>query len=303
MEQIVFLVGPTAVGKTEISLHLARFLKAEIISCDSMCVYKGMDIGTQKPTLRQRKKIPHHIIDIISPYRNFSVAELRSRALKCIERIHNKGKAVLFVGGTALYMKALIDGLFRSPSADRALRAKLLKEEEDRGGGFLYRQLLKLDTQTAAILHPNDIRRIIRALEVCIKAGRPMSELKKKTKGLTADYDIKIFCPNLGRDRLYERIDRRVEKMFRQGLVKECRGLKTKSLSMTASQALGYKEVFAFLEGGYSLEETKVLIKKHTRHFAKRQLSWFRNDKRIVWVDVNGKRPKEIAGEIVKCMK
>lgn len=301
-KEIIFLVGPTAVGKTEVSLRLARLINAEIISCDSMQVYRGMDIGTQKPTPLQQKSIPHHMTDIISPTRNFSAAEFRRRALNYIKKIHQKRKIPLLVGGTALYMKALVDGLFPSPPADRTLRVKLLRQEELNGKSFLYKQLLKVDPYTARKLHPNDTRRIIRALEVYVKTNTPMSELKKKTRGLTDRYRVKIFALNRNRQDLYRRIEARVDRMFKQGFTKECRRLKRKSLSMTARQALGYKEAFAYLNGEISLEQAKELIKKNTRHFAKRQLSWFRNDNRIIWIDTDGKRPTEIIEAIRKTL-
>ena len=304
MRRIVFVVGPTAVGKTEVALHLARLIDAEIISCDSMQVYKHMDIGTQKPSLQQRKKIRHHMIDIISPSRNFSAAEFRKKALGYIENIYKKGKTPLFVGGGALYMKALIDGLFAGPSADRALRQKLLKEERLNGKGYLYNRLVKADPETAENLHPNDTRRIIRALEVYIKTDRPISELKRQTKGLRGKYDIRIFALNRRRLQLYDRIEKRVDKMFTQGFLKECRFLKDKRLSLTASKALGYKEVFDYLDSKISLREAKELIKKNTRHFAKRQLSWFRNDERIAWIDIGEKSAEDIAKDIsLLCMR
>lgn len=304
MKEIIFLAGPTAVGKTEVSLQLARLINAEIISCDSMQVYKGMDIGTQKPTPSQQKTVPHHMIDIISPTRNFSVAGFRRRALDYINKIHRKGKTPLFVGGTALYMKALIDGLFPSPPADRLLRKKLFRQEELNQKGFLYKQLLKVDPRAARKFHPNDTRRIIRALEVYIKTDTPMSESKKMTKGLTDRYNVKVFALNRNRQDLYRKIERRVDRMFKQGFIRECCLLKRKSISMTAQQALGYKEVFTHLNGEISLKEAKGLIKKNTRHFAKRQLSWFRNDKRVIWIDVDEKTPKETAEVIyTRCMK
>ncbi|NQT95808.1 MAG: tRNA (adenosine(37)-N6)-dimethylallyltransferase MiaA [Candidatus Omnitrophica bacterium] len=304
MKDIIFLVGPTAVGKTETSIHLAKKINAEIISCDSMQVYKGMDIGTQKPTPAQLKKVPHHIVDIINPARNFSVALYRKKAIDEIKKIHRKKKVPLFVGGTALYMKAMVDGLFPAPSADRALRKRLLRQEECKGKGFLYKRLLKVDKQTAKLLHPNDTRRIIRALEVYIQTKKPMHELKKRTKGLKDLYNIKIFCLSCAREKLYEKINRRVDMMFKKGLVAECRRLKQRRLSMTAKQALGYKEVFDFLDKKTVLKDAKELIKQRTRNFAKRQLSWFRNDKRIIWIDSNNGPSKEIAERLYKlCMK
>jgi len=300
MNDLTFLVGPTAVGKTKISLYLAKLIDAEIISCDSMQIYKAMDIGTQKPTKAQLEKIPHHMIDIISPLQKFSVAEFRKRAIRYLEAIEKNKKKALFVGGTALYMKALVDGLFPSPDSDILLRKRLQSEEHKRGSGFLYKRLLKVDKKTAEMLHPHDTRRIIRALEVYMQTKVPISELKKKTKGLKDLYNVKIFCLNRSRDLLYDNINRRVDKMFRDGLLSECKRLKKKRLSMTAKQALGYKEIFDYLYGDANLKETKELIKKNTRNFAKRQLSWFRNDKRIRWVDCNKKTAKEVADIVAK---
>ena len=295
MKTIIFLVGPTAVGKTAVSIHAAKILNAEIISCDSMQIYKGMDIGTQKPSPAQLSKIPHYMIDIIPPSRSFSVADFRKRALKCIKDIERKGKSVIFAGGTALYMKALVDGLFLSPSADYVLRKKLLNEEAENGNGYLYKKLCNVDTETARILHPNDIRRIIRALEIYINTKVPISELKKTTKGLKEKYDIEIFCLNRDRGSLYRIIDKRVDLMFRKGLLAECGRLKGKKLSITARQALGYKEVFDYLDKKISLNDAKESIKKRTRNFAKRQLSWFRNDSRIEWIDIDNYSPKQAA--------
>jgi tRNA dimethylallyltransferase len=300
MKTIVFLVGPTAVGKTAISIHAAKILNAEIISCDSMQLYKGMDIGTQKPSSSQLSRVTHHMIGVVSPSKNFSVADFQKKALRCIKVIERKGKEVLFAGGTALYMKALVDGLFPSPPADYVLRKKLLDDEAKNGKGYLHKELLQVDVETAKLLHPNDTRRVIRALEVYANTKLPMSELKKQTKGLKEQYNIRLFCLNRNRENLYNIIDKRVDLMFRKGFVAECRKLKRKRLSLTACHALGYKEVFDFLDGRICLDEAKELIKRQTRNFAKRQLSWFRNDKRIEWLDIDDYSPKEAAGIICR---
>ena len=300
MKEIIFLVGPTAVGKTAVSIYMAKRLNAEIISCDSMQVYKGMDIGTGKPTIFKQRQVRHYMIDVISPSRNFSVADFRKRATAHIKTIEKKGKRALFVGGTGLYMKALVDGLFPSPPADHALRSQLLKEEKALGNAHLYKQLLKVDKASAKLLHPNDARRIIRALEVYTNTGTPMSVLKKKTKGLKSEYKISLFCLNRDRREIYATIDTRVDYMFKQGLVAECKRLGKTRLSTTARKALGYREVFDYLAGKIGLNDAKELIKKNTRNFAKRQLSWFRNDERIIWIDIDDKNPKEIAELLCK---
>lgn len=301
MNRLIFLVGPTAIGKTEISLELAKMLGCEIISCDSMQVYSGMDIGTSKPAKELRDAIPHHMIDIVKPSEEFSAAQFRELAINAIEDILAKGKVPLFVGGSGLYIKVLIDGIFKGPSSDRELRARLEAEADEFGVGILYKRLKEIDGETASKVHPNDLRRIVRALEVYEKAKAPISKLKNQTQGLSAKYDIKMFGLNMDRKILYKRIDDRVEEMFSKGLVDEARGLMGQNLSLTASQALGYKEVFGFLRNEYGLDEAKRLIKRNTRRYAKRQLTWFRRDKRIEWIIVDeNSEPEEIAKVIWK---
>ena len=278
---VYFLVGPTASGKTKLSIKLAKKLNAEIISCDSMCVYKGMDILTSKPSLADRKKIKHHLIDIIPPAREFSVAEYRSMALQKIEEILKRKKTPLFVGGSGLYVKAVIDGLF--PSAEKDLKFRKRQEllAKKYGKAYLYKKLKKIDPDRAGKIHPNDLRRVIRALEIYHTEKKKPSELNKNTKPLK--YDFKIFGLAAERSELYKNIDDRVEEMFKKGIAREIKKLSKKTLSMTAGKALGYSEVLGYLKGKYSLEEAKELLKKNTRHFAKRQLTWFRPDRRILW--------------------
>lgn len=301
---IFFLVGPTAVGKTEISLELAKAINAEIISCDSMQVYRKIDIISQKPTKLQLKKVPHHMIGVVSPSENFSVADYRKKALKEIKAIYKKGKIPLLVGGTGLYMKVLIDGLFPSPKPDLKLRERLKKEAEVKaeveGKDYLYKKLQKIDPETAAMLHPNDARRIIRALEIYKKTGSTMSQLKKKTKGLGSDYCVRIFSLNRQREELYDRINKRVEKMFKSGAVEECRRLKGIKLSLSASQILGCKEIFAYLDNKCTKQEVMEALKQNTRRFAKRQLSWFRNEPRAEVFDI---KVSESARQTAKALK
>ena len=296
MKAILFIVGPTAVGKTKVAIELARIIRTEIISCDSMQVYKGINVISQKPTGGEQKQVPHHMIDIVYASRNFSVADFRKRATALIAKMEKRGKTPLLAGGTALYMKILLDGLFPSPEPDLKLRGKLKRAADKNGNGYLYRRLKEIDPPTAEILHPNDTRRIIRALEVYEQSGLPMSELKKKTRGLGKEYSPRIFCLNRPREELYERINKRVDKMFASGAVAECKKLKDRKLSKSASQVLGLKEVFAYIAGECTKEEAKELLKQNTRRFAKRQLSWFRNDPRIEWVNINsGNTPKQTA--------
>ncbi|MEK6732628.1 MAG: tRNA (adenosine(37)-N6)-dimethylallyltransferase MiaA [Candidatus Omnitrophota bacterium] len=284
---VIFLIGPTASGKTKLSIKLAKELNAEIISCDSMCVYKGMDILTSKPTLADRKKIKHHLIDIISPSREFNAAEYRCIALEKIKDILKRKKTPLFVGGSGLYVKAVIDGLFPSAEKDLKFRKKQEALAKKYGKGYLFRKLQKIDPGRAGKIHPNDLRRIIRALEIYHTEKKKPSELNINTQPL--EYDFKIFGLQLDRSKLYKNIDTRVEEMFKKGIVEEVKKLSRKKLSMTAGRALGYGEVLGYLKARYSLEEAKELLKKNTRHFAKRQLTWFRPDKRICWVNSQNK--------------
>jgi tRNA dimethylallyltransferase len=282
--RLIFLVGPTAIGKTGISFELAKLIECEIISCDSMQVYRGMNVGTSKPARRLLNSIPHHLIDIIEPSEEFSVARFRALAVKAIEEIIARRKTPLLVGGSGLYVKVLIDGIFEAPATDREFRERLEQEAEEFGAAVLYRRLQETDKEGAVKIHANDLRRIIRALEVYEKAKAPISQLRKNTSGLGDKYEVRIFGLNIEREALYRKIDERVELMFAEGLVNETRGLLEGKLSLTASQALGYKEVLGYLNGEYDPAEVKRLVKRNTRHLAKRQLTWFRRDKRIEWI-------------------
>ncbi|MFH0771120.1 MAG: tRNA (adenosine(37)-N6)-dimethylallyltransferase MiaA [Candidatus Omnitrophota bacterium] len=302
-ERLIFLVGPTAIGKTEISLELAGLAGGEIISCDSMQVYEGMNIGTSKPPQSALDSITHHLIDIVGPEEEFSVARFRQLAVEAIEDIIVRDKIPLIVGGSGLYFKVLIDGIFEGPVADRKFRRMLEDEAAEFGAGALYERLCRVDKISAEKIHPNDARRIIRALEVYEKADEPISKLKAGAAGLEGKYEIRVFGLNMDRAALYKKIDERVDLMFDMGFFDEAKALAERNLSLTASQALGYKEVFGFLKGEYDFEETKRLVKRNTRRYAKRQLTWFRRDKRVEWIMVeNGESPAIIAGRIMnKC--
>ncbi|HOX09715.1 MAG TPA: tRNA (adenosine(37)-N6)-dimethylallyltransferase MiaA [Candidatus Omnitrophota bacterium] len=282
--KLVFIVGPTAIGKTGISFELAKLVECEIVSCDSMQVYRGMNVGTSKPAKVLLSSIPHHLIDIIEPSEEFSVAQYRALAVKAIEDIISRRKTPLLVGGSGLYVKVLIDGIFEAPVTDRELRQRLEQEAEEFSVLHLYERLKQVDPESAARIHPNDLRRIIRALEVFEKASAPISELRKRTSGLGDKYDIRIFGLEMERAALYDKIDERVEQMFSEGLVNEARALMEGNLSLTASQALGYREAFGYLAGDYDIEEAKRLTKRNTRHFAKRQMTWFKRDPRVEWI-------------------
>jgi tRNA dimethylallyltransferase len=284
LPRIIFLVGPTAAGKTELAVKIAKQLNAEIISCDSMQIYKGMEILSSHPSRSELKKVRHHLLAVVSPDKEFNVSKYRSLALKKIKEIIKKGKLPLLVGGSGLYMSVVIDGIFKVKAEDKKFREKIYREAARLGSNYIHEKLRKVDPRSAAKIHPNDTKRIVRALEVFEVTGKPISELQATRKGLLDKYEIKIFGLDLAREKLDLRINERVDKMFRRGLVKEVRKLLQSKLSRTSRYAIGINEVKGYLDGCCSLEETKELIKKNTRHYARRQLTWFRKDKRIKWL-------------------
>ncbi len=273
------LTGPTGSGKSALARELAPKLNAEIVALDSMTLYRGMDIGTAKPTMEERREIPHHLIDVLDPWESSSVAWWLEQAAQCCREVENRGKTALFVGGTPLYLKAMLFGLFEGPPADPAIRDRLSQEGEQQGTQVLHSRLAKVDSATASRLHPNDLRRIIRALEVWELTGRPLSQWQQQWEAETSPQGPSCVWLNLPREELYDRINRRVEKMFADGLVAEVENLMIlpNPLSKEASQALGYKEVIRHLQGQQSLEETVVEVQTRTRNFAKRQITWFRH--------------------------
>jgi tRNA dimethylallyltransferase len=297
-----FLTGPTASGKTAIALALAEKIDAEIVSMDSMAIYQGMDIGTAKPTVEQRQRVPHHLIDAIPPSDDFSLAQYVDSAHTVAEEIRARGRQVLFVGGTPLYLKGLLRGIFAGPPADWQFRLDLLGESESRAPGWLHDQLQAVDPATAARLHANDTRRIIRALEVFQKTGRPISQWQQQFDvGLPAEA-CRVFVIDRPKAELLARIDARVEAMFAAGLVEEVRGLLAgpRGLSKTARQAVGYAEVLDYCGGRQDLAATLELVKTHTRQLAKRQATWFRSlsECRFVPVD-NDVDPEVIAQRVL----
>jgi tRNA dimethylallyltransferase len=296
--KIVFIVGPTSSGKTAVAAKLAKKLKGEVISCDSMQVYRDMDIITRVPGEELLSCVPHHLVKVIVPEEEYSAAKFAEQASGLIEKISGKGGLPVVAGGTGLYMKSLIDGLFSAPPQDEDLREELKKEAEEKGGEYLYGRLKEVDPETALKLHPNDIRRVIRALEIYELTGETIHEKKKEPGGIWAKYDCRIFGMELPRDVLYGRINEAVEKMFGEGLVELVKNLRGRKLSKTASKALGIKEVCAFLDGKADLDETVGELKKNTRRYAKRQLTWFRADERVEWVDAN-RDSDDIAGDIL----
>jgi len=281
---ILFIVGPPGSGKSRLAVRVARRLRGEIVSMDSMQIYRGMDIGTDKPSRWVRWQIPHHLLDIVGPDREFSVYEYRNKFLETVKKIQRKGKPVIAVGGTGLYVKAVVDGLSPHPGKNDRIRKRLEETAAESGLKSLYDRLLKEDAQVARRLHPNDKKRIIRALEVLELTGKSLSEWERETTSLEdLGYSHRLFGIRTGRAALYDAIDRRVDQMFRKGIVKETRKLRG-DLSPTASQAIGYREFEDYFQGQLSLSEVREQIKQHTRNLAKKQLIWFKRDFRIVWL-------------------
>lgn len=298
---VVFLVGPTAVGKSEIAGCLSKELNAEIISCDSMQIYKKMDILTSKPPADLRKQFPHHLTDLIPPSEEYSVSRYYEQAVKKITEIINRGKTPLFVGGTGLYMSILMDGLFKMEPPDKFIREKLYQQAEEKGSLYLYNRLTEVDPQAADKIHPNDTKRIVRALEVYEGTGEPISLLQKQRSGIADKYDVRIFCFNMPRDKLYQRIEQRVDEMSAKGLIKEVKALLKLKLSKTARCAIGIKELQGYFNGEYDLAEARKQMIHNTCLYAKRQLTWFRKDKRIEWIEIKEEeKTEEIAERIIK---
>jgi tRNA dimethylallyltransferase len=300
-KKIICLIGPTAAGKTEVAIELAKRVNAEIISCDSMQIYKEIDIASCKPDKKKRRSIPHYLTDIISPSRDYNAARFRTCAEKIISDIHKRGKIPLIVGGTGLYLRALLDGLFSGPGRNSALRKRLAEQAKTHGKTYLYEKLKQADPHAARGIHPHDLRRVIRALEVYEETGMPISGLRKKTRGIRGKYKIYSFGLKRPRNELYARIEKRVDGMFRKGLVAEIRKLTQRRISLTAKSLLGYKEIEGFLKGKYSRDEARDLLKKNTRRYAKRQLGWFRKEKGVKWIEVGNKdSAQKIAARILK---
>jgi tRNA dimethylallyltransferase len=292
LKRILFIAGPTAVGKSQVALSLAQQLRGEIVSCDSMQIYRELQIASNKPSEEERNMIEHHLLDVVSIHEPFDVARYYQMATEAVAGIHSRHHLPIVAGGSGLYMQVLLDGIFEDLSKDPELRRRLAAQEEA-VPGTLWKQLEKLDPESAERIHINDRRRTIRALEVCLQEGRPFSEMRTQRKGLWGEYQVELFCLNRDRQQLYDNINKRTEEMFKQGLVEEIKSLNRGQINMTAQGAIGIKEVLAYLDGEYDLQYAVSAIQKNTRHFAKRQLTWFRKEKRLKWIDIGPSEPVE----------
>lgn len=289
--RLLVLVGPTGSGKSAVAMTLAEQLNGEILSADSMQVYRGMEIGTAKPTREDRRAVPHHGLDLVEPQIEWTVAMYRRYALATLSAIQARGHWPIMVGGTGLYVRAVIDGLCPAPPEDAACRQALAAEATQLGSAVLHDRLRAADPATAAKLHPHDTRRIIRALEVYQVSGRPLSAWQTATTGLAPEWQVTQVGLSRPREELYERIETRVRQMVAAGLVEEARALQAAGVSRTAAQALGYKQLFAAFEGHWSIDEAIERLIQETRRYAKRQLTWFRRDSRIQWLPLDPHEP------------
>lgn len=287
LARVVVILGPTASGKSELAVHLAEECGGEIINADSMQIYNGLDIGTAKPSAELRQRVPHHLLDLIAPDQSFTAADFRREATAIIADIQRRGRRAFVVGGTGLYLRTLLHGLVDSPGSDEAVRAELTALAERKGNAELLRRLAAVDPETAGRLHANDRFRIIRALEVYQQSGQPISLLRQRHGFAELGFSPLKIGIRLPREELYRRINVRVEKMFAAGLVDEVRGLLDFGYAPTckALRAIGYKESCAFLAGTYPLEEAIRLVQRNTRHYAKRQLTWFNRETDIIWLE------------------
>ncbi len=300
-QKLLVIIGPTAVGKTKLSIEMAKRYNGEIISGDSMQIYRGMDIGTAKIKPEEMEGIPHHLIDIKDPAENFSVAEFQLLVRAKIDEIAQKGKLPIIVGGTGLYIQSVIyDYQFSDVPGDEAYRLKLEERVKEIGNEALYKELLEVDPESASQIHPNNVRRVIRALEIFHLTGKTMLEFQR-TQQPDLLYDTAIIGLTMEREKLYERINYRVDIMVEEGLIDEVKHLYQQGLRDCQSiQAIGYKELFAYFDDKMSLDEAIVNLKQNSRRYAKRQLTWFRNKMEVNWFDMTdvenvSKKIKEIS--------
>ena len=285
--KVIVICGPTASGKTALSIELAKKINGEIISCDSMQIYKDMNIGTAKPNKEEMQGIKHYLLDYVSPDKRYSVAEFKKDAINAIEEIIKKGKMPIIVGGTGLYIDSLIYGIeYNDIKIDEKYREELEQIEKEQGLETLYQMAQKIDSKAMEKISQNDKKRIMRVLEIYKATGKTKTEQEEESRKNGIPYDYKVFAINWDRQVLYERINKRVDLMIKKGLIEEVENILSKYKKFpTAMQGLGYKEVVDYLKGNYTKEEMIEKIKMETRRYAKRQLTWFRKNKQTIWLD------------------
>jgi tRNA dimethylallyltransferase len=285
--RVVIILGPTGVGKSRLAIELAEELGGEIVSADSMQVYRHMDIGTAKPTLDEQKRVRHHLIDLVTPDQPFHAGLYRTLGRRTIDQLYRDGRPIWVVGGTGLYIKTLTQGLFTSPQIDPVVRERLKQEAMEKGGEVLYQRLKRVDPKTASILHPRDLFRTIRALEVFDSTGIPISFYREQHRFGERPYLTYKIGLEMNREKLYRRIEQRVNQMIERGFLQEVRGLMEKGYGPTLKpmQSLGYKQIVQFLSKKIEWTEAVRQIKRNTRHYAKRQWTWFKADPEVYWRD------------------
>lgn len=314
---LIVIAGPTATGKTRAALALARRLDAEIVCADSRTVYRGMDIGTAKPTLPERALVPHHLLDVADPAETFTLADYQRLALEAIAGIHDRGRTAILTGGTGLYIRAVIDRVAVPAAApDWDLRERLAAEERAGGPGTLHRRLQQIDPAAAERIHPRNVRRVIRALEVWEVTGTQLSALQGQVRGgrwtppswrggaAAGDAAAGMVALTMERERLHDRIDRRIDAQLQAGLVEEVRTLLAAGYhrALPSMQGLGYKEIAAFLAGEVTLEAAVLQLRRNTHRYAKRQVTWFRADPRYRWIDVDDQSVEQMASRTLEIL-
>ncbi len=288
MKPLIILTGPTAVGKTALSITLAKCIGGEIISADSMQVYRHMDIGSAKITQGEMQGVPHHLLDVLEPTEEFNVVTFQKLAKESLRDIYSRGRIPIIAGGTGFYIQALLyDFDFTENEADTSYRRELEKLGEEKGNAYLYRMLCEVDPESAESIHENNRKRIIRALEFYQFTGGRISQHNQAEREKESPYNFCYFVLNDDRGKIYSKIDQRVDQMLADGLVAEVKKLQSMGCTrdMVSMQGLGYKEILAYLEGESSLDDAVMLLKRDTRHFAKRQLTWFRREREVIWLD------------------
>ena len=289
MKPLIILTGPTAVGKTALSIRLAKAIGGEIISADSMQVYRRMDIGSAKITKEEMMGIPHHLIDFLEPDEEFNVTVFQKLAKAAVEEIYSRGNIPIVAGGTGFYIQALLNDIdFTENGEDTSIRDELEALAKEKGAEYLHGMLLAIDPESAEQIHANNKKRVIRAIEYYRQTGERISEHNKRERQKESPYDFLYYVVNTDRDILYQRIDQRVDEMMKQGLVEEVKELKDSGCTrdMVSMQGLGYKEILDYLQGECTLSDAVYLLKRDTRHFAKRQITWFKRERDVKWLNL-----------------
>lgn len=300
--RVIIIIGPTCSGKTKLSLHLAEKLNSEIISADSRQIYRLLNIGTAKPTKKELEKVKHHFVDTLNPDETFNVSRYEIEALKIIDDLHRKAIVPVVAGGSGLYIKALVDGIFNEVDTDEEYRQELLAEKEKFGNEYIYQKLMEVDKTSADTMLPQNWKRVIRALEVIHLTGEPIWKFHERHKR-EVNIEFLQYGLNWNRELLYENINNRVDKMISAGLLEETKSLLARGYSqeLNALNTVGYKEIIAHLKGEYDLDRATELIKRNTRRYAKRQMTWFRKDSRIKWFEIEKEEELEkIADTIIQ---